>query len=112
MEYKLNQTVTFTETLNDFEISKERNEINILQLNISKKCNQSCIHCHVNAGPNRTEMMDSETLALIPQVLAARDLHTLDLTGGAPELLERLDQASLQAQRKLTIPFLKETLGW
>ena len=46
------------------------------------------MHCHVNAGPNRTEMMDSETLALIPQVLAARDLHTLDLTGGAPELHE------------------------
>ena len=62
--------------------------LEILQVNIGYKCNMSCQHCHVNAGPNRTEMMDTETLALIPQVLAARDLHTLDLTGGAPELHE------------------------
>ena len=63
-----------------------RRDLEILQVNIGYKCNMSCQHCHVNAGPNRTEMMDAETLALIPQVLAARDLHTLDLTGGAPEL--------------------------
>jgi len=65
-----------------------RRTLEILQVNLGYKCNQTCVHCHVNAGPNRTEMMDSETLALIPQVLAARDLHTLDLTGGAPELHE------------------------
>ncbi len=65
-----------------------RRTLEILQVNLGYKCNQTCVHCHVNAGPNRTEMMDSETLALIPQVLAARDLHTLDLTGGAPELNE------------------------
>ncbi len=65
-----------------------RRALEILQVNLGYRCNMSCVHCHVNAGPNRTEMMDSETLALIPQVLAARDLHTLDLTGGAPELHE------------------------
>ncbi len=65
-----------------------RYTLEILQVNMGYKCNQTCVHCHVNAGPNRTEMMDSNTLALIPQVLAARDLHTLDLTGGAPELHE------------------------
>lgn len=65
-----------------------RRMLEILQVNLGYKCNQTCVHCHVNAGPTRTEMMDSETLALIPQVLAARDLHTLDLTGGAPELHE------------------------
>ena len=59
-----------------------------LQVNLGYKCNQSCLHCHVNAGPNRTEMMDAATLSLIPQVLAARSLSTLDLTGGAPELHE------------------------
>ena len=57
-----------------------------LQVNLGYRCNQSCVHCHVNAGPNRTEMMDAETMALIPQVLAARGIGTLDLTGGAPEL--------------------------
>lgn len=65
-----------------------RRTLEILQVNIGYKCNMSCVHCHVNAGPNRTEMMDGETLALIPQVLMARNLHTLDLTGGAPELHE------------------------
>ena len=65
-----------------------RTQLDTLQVNLGYKCNQSCLHCHVNAGPNRTEMMDAETLALIPQVLAARGLRTLDLTGGAPELHE------------------------
>ena len=65
-----------------------RTRLDTLQVNLGYKCNQSCVHCHVNAGPNRTEMMDPETLALIPQVLAARGLGTLDLTGGAPELHE------------------------
>lgn len=65
-----------------------RAQLDTLQVNLGYKCNQSCLHCHVNAGPNRTEMMDADTLALIPQVLAARGLATLDLTGGAPELHE------------------------
>ena len=63
-----------------------RGKLDTLQVNLGYQCNQSCLHCHVNAGPNRTEMMDADTLALIPQVLAARGLGTLDLTGGAPEL--------------------------
>jgi radical SAM/Cys-rich protein len=63
-----------------------RARLETLQVNLGYKCNQSCLHCHVNAGPNRTEMMDEATLALIPQVLAARGIATLDLTGGAPEL--------------------------
>jgi len=65
-----------------------RRTLEILQVNMGYKCNMNCLHCHVNAGPNRTEMMDSETLVLILRVLAERDLHTLDLTGGAPELHE------------------------
>ena len=63
-----------------------RTRLDTLQVNLGYKCNQSCVHCHVNAGPNRVEMMDADTLALIPRVLAARGLRTLDLTGGAPEL--------------------------
>ncbi|WPC68472.1 arsenosugar biosynthesis radical SAM protein ArsS [Rhodoferax ferrireducens] len=65
-----------------------RTHLETLQINLGYKCNQSCVHCHVNAGPNRTEMMDVATMALIPQVLAAREIGTLDLTGGAPELHE------------------------
>jgi radical SAM/Cys-rich protein len=63
-----------------------RRQLTTLQVNLGYRCNQTCVHCHVNAGPTRTEMMDAQTLALIPGVLKARGLATLDLTGGAPEL--------------------------
>ncbi|MEB3172457.1 MAG: arsenosugar biosynthesis radical SAM (seleno)protein ArsS [Cyanobacteriota bacterium] len=63
-----------------------RGALTTLQVNLGYRCNQACSHCHVNAGPARTEMMDAATLALIPQVLVARRIATLDLTGGAPEL--------------------------
>ena len=65
-----------------------RKTLDTLQVNIGYRCNQTCVHCHVNAGPNRTEMMDSDTMALIPRVLEKRSIDTLDLTGGAPELHE------------------------
>jgi radical SAM/Cys-rich protein len=65
-----------------------RKTLDTLQVNIGYRCNQACVHCHVNAGPNRTEMMDSDTMALIPRVLEERSIDTLDLTGGAPELHE------------------------
>tara|TARA_R110001592_G_scaffold246577_1_gene508467 strand:- start:18437 stop:19405 length:969 start_codon:yes stop_codon:yes gene_type:complete len=63
-----------------------RRRLDTLQVNLGYRCNQSCVHCHVNAGPARTEMMDAATLRLIPEVLQAQDIKTLDLTGGAPEL--------------------------
>ncbi len=65
-----------------------RRRLETLQVNLGYRCNQSCVHCHVNAGPNRTEMMARETLDLILPVLKARAIETLDLTGGAPELHE------------------------
>jgi radical SAM/Cys-rich protein len=64
----------------------QRAGLTTLQVNLGYRCNQACSHCHVNAGPTRTEMMEAANLALIPQVLAARGIATLDLTGGAPEL--------------------------
>jgi radical SAM/Cys-rich protein len=57
-----------------------------LQVNLGYKCNQSCLHCHVAASPQRTEMMDEATVSLVLQVLQRRGVRTLDLTGGAPEL--------------------------
>lgn len=65
-----------------------RQSLETLQVNLGYRCNQRCLHCHVNAGPHRTEMMDRETLELILPVLKARGIGTLDLTGGAPELHE------------------------
>ncbi len=75
----------------------KRQWLNTLQVNLGYRCSQSCVHCHVNAGPNRKEMMDGETLALIPWVLAARGISTLDLTGGAPELHDGFRQLVREA---------------
>jgi radical SAM/Cys-rich protein len=63
-----------------------RRRVETLQVNLGYRCNQSCVHCHVNAGPNRTEMMASATVDAVLAYLAARQVATLDLTGGAPEL--------------------------
>ncbi len=64
----------------------QRAELDILQVNLGYLCNLSCVHCHVNAGPSRTELMDKEHVELIIDVLKARNISTLDLTGGAPEM--------------------------
>jgi len=63
-----------------------RRALDTLQVNLGYRCNQSCLHCHVNAGPQRTERMEADTVALVLRVLQARAVRTLDLTGGAPEL--------------------------
>ena len=63
-----------------------RGKLETLQVNLGYRCNQACLHCHVNAGRSRKEMMVDEVIELIPQVLAARQIETLDLTGGSPEL--------------------------
>src|ERR671913_1239811 len=66
-----------------------RGRLATLQVNLGYRCNQSCFHCHVNAGPNRTEAMDSATIDLVLEVLERRAVATLDVTGGAPELHPR-----------------------
>ena len=64
-----------------------RRSIQTLQLNLGYRCNQSCLHCHVNAGPARTEEMTAETVDAAIDFLAANpDVNAIDLTGGAPEL--------------------------
>jgi hypothetical protein len=64
-----------------------RRAIETLQLNLGYRCNQSCLHCHVNAGPKRTEEMTPETIdAVLDFIAASPGITTIDLTGGAPEL--------------------------
>lgn len=65
----------------------QRGSVETLQVNLGYRCNQSCLHCHVNAGPKRTEMMTGETVdAVIDFIYDNPGIRTLDLTGGAPEL--------------------------
>jgi len=63
-----------------------RAHLDTLQVNLGYKCNQTCVHCHVNAGPTRTEMMDRETLSEVVAYIKASGVGTVDITGGAPEL--------------------------
>src|SRR5215212_2010275 len=63
-----------------------RRRLETLQVNLGYVCNQTCVHCHVNAGPTRTESMASDTVELMLEYLAASGAATIDLTGGAPEL--------------------------
>jgi radical SAM/Cys-rich protein len=63
-----------------------RRSLEALQVNLGYRCNQSCVHCHVAAGPHRTEEMGRDMVDIIVAVLAKHRIRTLDLTGGAPEL--------------------------
>ena len=63
-----------------------RRRLETLQVNLGYRCNQRCSHCHVNAGPTRSEQMNGETVDVVLAFLAASGAGTLDLTGGAPEL--------------------------
>jgi radical SAM/Cys-rich protein len=66
-----------------------RGPLETLQVNLGYRCNQSCLHCHVNAGPGRREEMTAATVAAIIRFLDSSRIRTLDLTGGAPELNPR-----------------------
>jgi radical SAM/Cys-rich protein len=64
-----------------------RSRPEILQINVGKLCNLTCVHCHVNAGPRRKEIMTRATIDRIIDWLAGTDLETVDVTGGAPEMI-------------------------
>jgi len=77
----------FQEKLNLIGIQPLKStEIEIFQVNMGKMCNQTCKHCHVDAGPDRKEMMTRSTMNLCLEVLKSSDISVVDLTGGAPEL--------------------------
>jgi len=63
-----------------------RRRLETLQINVGYRCNQSCVHCHVAAGPHRKEEMSRDTAQEVLDFLAQSQVHTLDITGGAPEL--------------------------
>lgn len=69
---------------NAFPLTPAKTEI--LQINVGRVCNQTCRHCHVDAGPDRRESMSSEVIEACLRLLQHRDIPTLDITGGAPEM--------------------------
>jgi radical SAM/Cys-rich protein len=77
----------FAKKLAQHSLSLRRGRAEILQVNVGKLCNLVCVHCHVNAGPKRKEIMARETIDRILDWFAKTDIQIVDLTGGAPEMI-------------------------
>ena len=81
-----NEIRSFASRLSDEGIELARTSLETLQVNIGKLCNQACHHCHVDAGPNRTELMTWASMERILGFVEASEIQMVDITGGAPEL--------------------------
>lgn len=82
-----NKQSKFETELESNHLSLRRRSLSILQVNMGKLCNQACHHCHVDAGPNRTEIMEKNTVDRLVELLEKSEgIETVDLTGGAPEM--------------------------
>jgi len=92
---------SFTRTLADHGLPRlRRGAVTTLQVNVGRLCNLACHHCHVEAGPSRTEVMDGTVAQRIVEVLERNpSLDTLDLTGGAPELNPHFRRLATEARR-------------
>ncbi len=78
----------FHQTLSSHGLTLDRGPFETLQINVGRKCNQTCTHCHVDAGPTRTEMMDAETAHKVGAWIREHRPRVVDITGGAPEISE------------------------
>jgi radical SAM/Cys-rich protein len=78
----------------------KRRAVDVLQVNLGRYCNLACIHCHVEAGPTRNEMMSRRNIDAVLRFLASTEIPTLDITGGAPELHPDFD-CLVESARKL-----------
>jgi radical SAM/Cys-rich protein len=77
----------FAQKLGEHSISLRRRRPEILQVNVGKVCNLTCVHCHVNAGPRRKEIMTRETIDRVIDWVAKTEIRIVDFTGGAPEMI-------------------------
>jgi MoaA/NifB/PqqE/SkfB family radical SAM enzyme len=76
----------FSRTLSRHGLKLNRNNTHTLQINLGTRCNQTCRHCHLNAGPDRKENMDAEIIREVISYAQRNKFETIDITGGAPEL--------------------------
>ena len=77
----------FAQKLAEHSLPLRHTRTEVLQINVGKLCNLTCVHCHVDAGPKRKEIMTRETVDRIVEWLAPTNIQTVDLTGGAPEMI-------------------------
>ncbi len=110
------RTNRFAQKLADYSIALRRGPSEILQVNVGKLCNLTCVHCHVNAGPKRKEIMSRETIDRIIDWFGKTDIPTIDLTGGAPEMIpdfcyfiKRVKELHPSPNTKISLHFLRRT---
>ncbi|UCD66395.1 MAG: arsenosugar biosynthesis radical SAM protein ArsS [Deltaproteobacteria bacterium] len=84
--YQVTNLETFKNNLANHGIDFARGECTTLQINVGLLCNQSCKHCHLDAGPSRKEIMDEKTVADVIKLAGRFMFDTIDITGGAPEM--------------------------
>ncbi|HYF04172.1 MAG TPA: arsenosugar biosynthesis radical SAM (seleno)protein ArsS [Patescibacteria group bacterium] len=93
-------THDFNATIQNAGLVLKPQSIETLQINITKLCNQACLHCHVDASPKRTEQMDLPTIERVLEVLKEfPEIQNLDITGGAPELNTHFDYLVIEAKK-------------
>ena len=81
----------FEECIKDESVKYTLDSLEVLQINVGSLCNLACKHCHVEAGPARTEIMSREVMEDCIQVCRERGFKTVDITGGAPEMNQNFE---------------------
>jgi len=98
-EILLKKRISFDDYISDSDLTLSRRNLKVVQVNVGKLCNQACLHCHVEAGPKRTEQMSLEGGERIIQLLKnSPGIETVDITGGAPEMNENFRTIALAAR--------------
>ena len=110
--------VPFKLTIAKHNLELTRNESHTLQINLGLICNQQCRHCHLNAGPGRSENMDLETVEKVVNYAERNDFKTIDITGGAPELnpnlgylIEKISPFASRIMLRSNLSVMKDKLG-
>ena len=78
--------IPFEKKLEKESLEVTRTPLEVIQVNVGKLCNQACHHCHVEASPKRTEIMERKTVDRLLELISKSQAHTVDITGGAPEM--------------------------
>lgn len=97
--HKLDEIPPFQKKLPDLSLMSTVDHLDVLQMNIGRKCNLACKHCHVNGGPGRTEEMSKDVIDACMTYAREQDVATIDITGGAPEMNPHFEYLVQEARK-------------
>ena len=108
--HELTEIPVFQEMVPDKKYMDTEEHLDVLQMNIGRKCNLLCKHCHVNAGPARTEEMSKEVMDACLTFAKEQNIATIDITGGAPEMNPHLEYLIEESSRICNHVIIRTTL--